>query len=373
MKKINLLLLNSVLTGGGAEHVIATLARNINKDQFNIFIAYIQQGGVIKELLEREGFKIISIPDVNTKYMPNNSITRILSILKKHDIQIVHTHDIRSLVDTSLCRLFNRRIKHVHTFHYGNYPRTDKKHYMLEKLFIRFPNQLVAVGEMQNKMIRDSYSIAGYRLNTIWNGVDPINPEVNKEIKASVQRAEKFVVGSISTLIEQKGVEYLLMAIADLRKIRNDFILVIAGGGHLRETLDKRARQLNIEDITIFTGWVDDASESILPIFDVFVQSSLWEAMSMVILEAMASNKAIVATTVGENEKVLLEGETGILVSPKDPHSLANAINRLLENDDLRKSMAASAYTAYCEKFTGKRMAGNYENLFISLVNDKPS
>ena len=84
-------------------------------------------------------------------------------------------------------------------------------------------------------------------------------------------------------------------------------------------------------------GWVTEAPARILPLFDIFIQTSLWEAMSMVILEAMAAGKPIVATEVGENRHVIKHGESGFLSQPGDTKAMAGYVERLLNNADTQK------------------------------------
>jgi glycosyltransferase involved in cell wall biosynthesis len=126
--------------------------------------------------------------------------------------------------------------------------------------------------------------------------------------------------------------------------------------------------RLGLSDTVEFAGWRQDAARSVLPALDVFVQSSHWEAMSIVLLEAMAAGCPIVATAVGENPLVLKQGETGILVPPGDPEALAQGLTRLLQNEPLRRRLADAARESYEASFTATAMAQRYDATYKELL-----
>jgi glycosyltransferase involved in cell wall biosynthesis len=178
----------------------------------------------------------------------------------------------------------------------------------------------------------------------------------------------KLILGSISTFIPQKGLDYLLDIAVVLKQKRKDFIVLIVGDGPLRPDLEKRCNQLNLSDTVFFLGWLKDAPSRILPLFDIFVQSSLWEAMSMVILESMAEGKPIVATEVGENRHVIEHGESGFLSQPGDTQTMAGHIELLLDNAETRNSMGLKARESFESNFTVDLMARRYEQVYNEVL-----
>ena len=115
------------------------------------------------------------------------------------------------------------------------------------------------------------------------------------------------------------------------------------------DVLQALVRDLGLAEHVRLLGWVPQASDCVLPSCDIFVQSSLWEAMSIVVLEAMAAGKAMVVTRVGENPSVVVEGETGITVPPADPEAMAIALRRLLKDQALRQRLGHAARERYEE------------------------
>lgn len=343
---------NGSLYGGGAEHVIAILARHLRAAGHRITIAVIHGGGEVLTELVADGFDVVTrLADRGTPYR------RLKALVEERGIDVVHSHDPRSLVEVGICRLRSRRFAHIHTFHFGNYPQVSRKHLLMEAVFARVPDQLVAVGHAQADSIAKALRLPAGRIRTVWNGVDWTSRAPHGE---SEPGSRSPIIGSVSTIGEQKGLPTLLQAARILRDRRLAFHLVIVGEGPMRGELERMAADLGLKEQVTFTGWKPDAAEALLPTFDIFVQSSYWEAMSMVILEAMAARRPIVATTVGENPTVLSHNQSAILVPPKDAEKLADGLACLMLDPARARQLAEVAYGAYVERFTGKAMAERY-------------
>jgi glycosyltransferase involved in cell wall biosynthesis len=171
-------------------------------------------------------------------------------------------------------------------------------------------------------------------------------------------------------LIEQKGLTHLLDVIHILKKRHNNFVIVIAGEGRLRNELEEKSKRLGLEDTVFFLGWLGNAASKILPVIDIFIQSSLWEAMSMVLLEAMAAGRPIVTTNVGENSHVIDSGENGFVVGPGDVHAMAEALEKLILNEELRARFGLRAKQKYEKYFTAEIMTRNYERIYLDILDE---
>jgi glycosyltransferase involved in cell wall biosynthesis len=130
---------------------------------------------------------------------------------------------------------------------------------------------------------------------------------------------------SVGRLTRQKGLVYLLEAFSRLHQNNGDSVLLIVGDGEDREMLNKRARDLGINDRVIFAGARQDTF-ALMGISDAFVLSSLWEGGPLVILEAMAAGLPVVSTKVGDAPFMVQQGRTGTLVDPGDVRQLADAM-----------------------------------------------
>jgi glycosyltransferase involved in cell wall biosynthesis len=239
----------------------------------------------------------------------------------------------------------------------------------MEKLLWRVPDALVAVGNSQKRAIEETFNIPSTRVRTIWNGIDVSSTSLNSVVE-SVRQEGKVVIGSISTLIPQKAVDDLLEVAFMVKKSRNDFKIIIAGDGVLRSELQEKSKDLGLEDIVIWLGWTENASSTVLPGVDIFIQTSRWEGMSIVILEAMAAGKAIIATDVGDNSSVLENGKTGFIVKPGDTSKAAKLLEQLIKDERKRQELGMDAQKRYQKLFTAKVMAEQYDKLYSEVCGE---
>jgi glycosyltransferase involved in cell wall biosynthesis len=178
------------------------------------------------------------------------------------------------------------------------------------------------------------------------------------------------VIGTISRLVWKRGNEELLEAAALVRHAIPSATLVVVGDGPLRPALEARARELGLNDGVRFLGAVPQAAR-LLPHFDVFILSSVLEGMSNSLLEAMAAGRPVVATRVGGNPEVVVEGETGFLVPPKDPRALADAVLRLLRDRELAHRFGEAARRRVESQFSLEQMVHRMEDLYDDLLARK--
>ncbi|MCK4825537.1 glycosyltransferase, partial [bacterium] len=332
-KKINLMFAIGGLHHGGAERVVATLCNNLDTDRYSITVCWRMGVGAIGEELKAKGIELIGLPELDPSVTPRRRFLVLRKLLKDKCIDIVHTHDTGALVDAAQCRLLGSRSKLVHTYHYGNYPNRQRSHLILEVLFSRMANRLIAVGFEQAKGIQKALYLSSSRLSTIYNGVEMFSSKLREDLVAPYRNkpGNPVVIGSISTLKdEQKGITYLLDTAEILQSRNVNCVFLVAGDGPLRQELEKKCRELNLTDMVYFLGWVPDAGNNLLPSLDIFFQPSLWEANSIVLLEAMASGLAIVTTEVGESRHVIEEGENGWIVQPRDTTAMADVLADLV-------------------------------------------
>lgn len=360
-------MVNSTLHIGGAEQVAADLARHLDRRQFDVTACFLKENGIVGRQMLDAGVDLVPIPGYRgTKdYL---TALKLRKLIKQRRIQLLHTHDIHGLMDAALCRLTVPGLRHVHTFHFGNYPHISPRYARIERLLWRVPDALIAVGHEQAASIRQLHGIPAERMQVIWNGTDAPTPDLAPEVVAQLPRDGTPVIGSISTLIPQKGLPDLLQAAALLRQRNKHFLLILAGEGKLRRELEAKAHSLGLQEHVRFLGWVNAASRRALPACDIFVQSSHWEAMSVVVLEAMAGAKPMVITAVGENSRVVINEQSGLVVPARSPEALADGLARLLDDIDLRHRLGAAAQQRFGELFTVQQMVHNYERLYAQLI-----
>jgi len=205
------------------------------------------------------------------------------------------------------------------------------------------------------------------------NGLSPARVAPNQSWLETRGQAgippDEFVILSTGRLAPQKGLEYLIDAAALVCKSRPVRVM-IAGDGPLRGSLESRARCLGIEDRVHFLGFRQDVG-NLLAASDLVAIPSLWEGLSIALLEAMAAGKPIVASTIGSNCEVLRHDHTALLIPPKDSSALAEAIIRIADNSRIARDLGGNARKHFASVYTEDRMLAQYAQLYKTALQSR--
>jgi glycosyltransferase involved in cell wall biosynthesis len=178
---------------------------------------------------------------------------------------------------------------------------------------------------------------------------------------------DSVVVGAACRLVDIKGLTDLIQAMALLSPEFPNLRLEIAGEGPELANLQGDASRLGITERIRFLGWRRDMS-ALYRSWDIFAMPSLTEAFPMASLEAMAQSLPIVATNVGGLPELVENGRTGYLVPPTDPEALAGRLRSLIVDADRRKEMGLAGYQRVRDNFTVDRMVAQTADLYLSLL-----
>jgi glycosyltransferase involved in cell wall biosynthesis len=293
-------------------------------------------------------------------------LSRVIARFKP---DVVHSHGLPVLAELGQLSAFHLAPHWVHTYHFGNYPITEKPWHMhVERLFSAAPDQLVAVSDRQREDLVRFHRLDPQRIMTIPNGV-PANSFAGDPAVRQRKRAElgippdAFVVGSVAVLSEQKGMTFLLQAAHAMRERHPSVKFLIVGGGPLEQPLREEAAARGLESTVVFTGWRKDAAE-LLCAFDVYVMASLWEAMPVALLEAMAARLPIVVTDVGQNRQIVEGERSAVVIPPGDASAIVSAVQTLIERPSFAAALAAAAHERVDQQFGTARMIERYEDLY---------
>src|SRR5262245_11548500 len=175
------------------------------------------------------------------------------------------------------------------------------------------------------------------------------------------------IVGNVAALVGHKGQKHLIEAARLVLPQVPDARFVIAGEGELRPALERQIKDHHLEKHVLLAGFRPDVL-SLHKAFDVFVMSSVTEGLGTSLLDAMAAGKPIVATRTGGIPEVVVDGETGLLVPPRDHDALADAIVRLLKDVELRRGMGEAGRARARALFSTERMVQNTLNVYQRLA-----
>jgi glycosyltransferase involved in cell wall biosynthesis len=175
------------------------------------------------------------------------------------------------------------------------------------------------------------------------------------------------VVGNVAALVPHKGQRHLIEAAALVVRQVPDARFIIAGEGELRPALERQIKDHRLDKHVILVGFRPDVL-SLHKAFDLFAMSSVTEGLGTSLLDAMACGKAIVATETGGIPEVVVDGETGLLVPPRDHPAMAQALVTLLRNDALRHRMGQAGLARVRDKFSAERMVQGTLQVYESIV-----
>ena len=340
---------------GGAERIVYQLSSDL-KDEFDsVHVA--STGGLWESELSAKGIQHHKILDIDSKNPLTvlKLLTSIRQIIKKNEITIVHTHHRMAAFYIRLLKLVHPKLIHVYTAHNVFKDKLPLYRFALKNA------KSVAVGEAVNKNLKEDVVITDSRV--IYNGV------VLKETDDQVDEIISYggiKLGCIARLSEQKGLTYLLDAMSLLTV--KDIRLFIVGDGELRNELENKVKELDLQDSVTFLGYRKDIVECINS-FDFCVLPSVFEGFGLVAIEAFMNSKTLVATDIpGLNEVVT--NENGVLVPAKDPAALASAIDKLATDATLRQELASQAKKDYENKFSYPLFLENYRELYRELKGE---
>ncbi len=210
------------------------------------------------------------------------------------------------------------------------------------------------------------------KLRLVYNGID-LAPFENLPSRAEIREKlgldqKSIVVGTVANLIPYKGHAEIVEAAALLvPKFPHMRFIWVGRDDGIAASLFERARTLGIENHLCFLGPRQDVPH-VLAAMDMLVSASHEEGFSNVILEGMAAGLPVVATRVGGNPEAVVDGETGIIVEPRDPAALATAIEKLASSPELAKTMGEKGRLRVHQEFSYQSMIRGLENLYQELL-----
>ena len=251
----------------------------------------------------------------------------------------------------------------------------------MEKISAPLKDKIIVNSEIDKQLAIDKKIAPADKIVKIYNGIEKDEYCVSDEeivrgrskfrIKADIGE-DVAVVGVIGRLVWQKGFTYFIEAIPGVLKEFKEARFLLVGEGELEDMLKVKSKKLKLEDKIIFTGFRNDIKE-IMASVDVFVMPSLREGLPVVLLEAMAMKKPIVAADIEGIMEVLENGVSGLLVPPRDTKALTEAIIYMLAHKDKSLQMGLTARRVVTERFGVDTMVQKVEDVYqeLLLLNQK--
>jgi glycosyltransferase involved in cell wall biosynthesis len=370
MQRIRVLfLIDKLVNTGGAEMFAFGLATHLPSDRFESWLCSTRVVDAERSAaLSEAGVRHVHL-DRRTKWDVHR-FAPLPGLLRRERVDILHAHKFGSNVwGTLLGRAAGVPIvlAHEQTWSYEGDPL---RRFIDGQLIGRLATRFIAVSSRDAERMHSVEGVPPEKIVTIPNAYvpRPATPDGDLRTELGLERSAP-LIGVVAVLRRQKALSVLLRAHLRVLDQVPDAHVVIAGDGECRAELEQLSRELGTTDRVHFLGERQDI-DSILRSVDVAAISSDYEGTPLVAFECMANRTPLVATAVGGLPDIVRDGETGILVPPRDPAALADALTGVL-SDPERGRRLADASAATLGLFTIDAITARFADLYESLIAER--
>jgi glycosyltransferase involved in cell wall biosynthesis len=371
---VSLLLVESGRAVGGTERVVWELATRLPELRFDLTVWLSDDPGVdeLAAALEQAGVKVDRIAEVESRW-DWKGMFATWSRLRALKPDLVHIHHVWPAADRYLSMVARAAgVPHVVVTEHIMGESHSRGQRALKRDELKNADAVTAVtGAIVDTLVRD-YGIERSLVRIIANGADLPDEEV--EAPLARRWRERFLATPIKPLWvvagrleEQKGHDVLFDALVPLLRHGLDFTLVVAGDGSRRGWLEQRALSLGLSPRVQFVGQLDDVG-GLLAAADGVILPSRWEGLPLVLLEAMARARPIVASAVGGVADAIEDGVTGTLVPPDDVAALATALENLHRRADRAWRLGEAAAEVARERYSWHAVVDGFELVYDEVL-----
>lgn len=357
------------LSPGGTEQLVIEICKR-SAQQFRPIVCCLDDHGSWGADLARRGTEVVALRR-RPGFRPGLGYA-IARLAARHNASILHCHHYSPFVYGRLAKLVRPGLQVVFTEHgrYNDGPPLPKRK-IVNPWLARIPGPIYAVSaSLREHMVAEGYPAD--RISVIHNGIDP--GRAPGELERRRARAtlgvpdDVFLVGTAARLDPVKDLPTLLTAFASLRQVEPRARLVVAGDGQERATLERLIHELRLGADVSLLGHREDV-RALMPGFDVYVNSSISEGISVTILEAMAACVPVVATRVGGNPEIVVDGANGLLVPARTPSELASAMSLLAAAPAMRRGFGCEGRRTVERDFRIDQMVDKYARIYRALAS----
>ena len=373
--KVKILFVIDGMEFGGGERVFTQIINGLPLDQYESFLASGPQDSFYQAISQTP---VQRYPvDFSNRFNPA-IMFRLIKIIKDHKIDIVHGQGARAEFFARLASGLFCRSRYVSTIAmpvegYDVGPMKMLLYRAFDRFSERFVDRFLVVSSVLAQTMIQGHGIPQEKVVKIYNGIetDYYKPHDQEEGRRRVRQEysvndSEVLIGSLGRLVWQKGFEYFIHAMPILIRDLPEAKFLIVGEGPLRQELERQARLLGIQDRLVFTGHRSDIRD-IMAAMDVVVIPSLLEGFPMITLEAMAMEKPIVTTSIDGIMEQITDGREGLLIAPKSPPALAQAVKRLVDNPDYARSLGINARAKVVRDFSVHKMIAETIKVYETL------
>jgi len=363
---------------GGGSRIILTLARHAKQHGHEVAVLATDRAFVTA--VEEAGLEPVVLDVIRRPIRPFFDIPGAIRLgrwLRRHPYDVVHTHTSKAGFFGRLGARLAGCTSVVHTVHgfafHERSPRPIVAIYVLaERLAARWCTRIVTVSHYHRDWALRLGIGQPDQIVAVPNGIAPARTLARSEIDRIRSGLgippDAVAITSAGRLAPGKGLPQLIDAFAKLVRVRHEELrLVLPGTGPIEQLLRARVSAFGIDGLVCFPGFRDDVRD-IVAASDIVALPSEREGLSLALLEAMAAGIPIVASQIGSNREVTLDGECARLVPPADSAALEREIGRLLDAPESARDLGHAAVRRFMDAYCEERMLSEYLGLYHDLL-----
>jgi glycosyltransferase involved in cell wall biosynthesis len=371
---LRVLLLTDAEVFAGTERHIFDLANGLQDEGVEAWIAS-PSPSILLDRSKAAGLKHIVVQ--KRGLIDRAAIATLSALLRRREIDIVHAHNGRTMLSAAIAVVTARKGCAIATQHFiepDHAARTGPKATMYRAAHRWVSSRLscyVAISAAVRDAMLARREAPPHRIHIVHNGMPPIDagrlsaPEDVRRM-LNVPMDHKLIVCA-ARLEHEKDTGTLISAMAEITNQQSNITCLIAGAGSLYAQLTEDIKLRSLDSSVRLLGFRDDVL-SLIGACDLFVLPSLAEPFGLVLLEAMALSKPVIATNAGGPREIVADGSTGLLVPPGDPLAMAHAIRSLMIDRSRMETMGKLGNERFQESFTVRQMAQGMHAVYNSAV-----
>lgn len=337
-----------------------------DRSRFKIMIASLRAKDAAGEYLEDHGLEVFYINKGKVSFA---NVSAIADLIDAHEIALLHLHGYSS---ANFGRLAARRQDIPSVMHEHAILKVQPHQFVADWLLRNKTDIAVAVSNAVKEFLIKGRSVPQEKIQVIWNGINlaayrRANLQNAAQFRARFATREQKLIGMIGRLRAEKGNRYFIHAAQEILRHMPEARFVLVGEGEERAQLERLANDLDLQDRLHFAGFVNDV-QAALHACDVVVIPSLREGFGLILAEAMAVGRPVVATHVGGMVEMAQHEQQVLFVPPANNQALAQAALRLVQDQNLATRLTEAA-RSHSEKFSIEKNVAALEALYSKLAS----
>lgn len=355
------------------------VADHYDRTRFRHLVVSLGPRAKMHEALEERGVTTFALDTPVRKQLPK-AIRRLTKLLRREQVDILQTHTFYPTMAGLLAAKVARTPLTILTRHHADFTTLFNKqfHRRIDRWHASMADEIWSPSEFIKQCMVRYEEVPEERITVLWHGFDfelmkpGLSDDEKKALREEVGGDKNFLIGTVARLNVEKGHEYLFQAVPSVIEKHPEARFIIVGAGPRREELEAMVADLKITDYVKFLGWRWDAW-NLIEAMDLIAHPSLHEPFGIIYVESMALERAVITTSGSAAPEIIDDGETGVIVPPRDSKALEQAILEVMRNPGRAEALGREARHRAVDRFNFPKIMREYERYYVEWLDRKSS